>query len=275
MTVKPRPLLRWFGGKWNLAPWIVSHFPPHRRYCEPFAGAASVLLRKPRVREECLNDLDGEIVNLFRVVRDEGPALVRALELSPFSRDEFVASYVPSADPVEQARRTVVRSFQGFGSNAHNSSTGFRGRSRLSGTSPASDWRNYPDALVHTVDRLRGVVIENRPALELIEAQDEPQALFYVDPPYPAGTRGTARAYRHEMTDDDHVMLAKALHQVRGAVVLSGYRCDMYDELFSGWLRVDKDTHADGARDRVESLWLSARALDTAQRRFFDDGSVS
>lgn len=113
-----RPVLRYHGGKWRLAPWICAHFPAHRLYVEPFGGAASVLLRKPRSYGEIYNDLDGEIVNVFRVLRDNGHALRAALELTPFAREEFAESYMPHSDPIEQARRTIVRSFQGFGSAA-------------------------------------------------------------------------------------------------------------------------------------------------------------
>lgn len=124
-----RPILRWHGGKFILAPWIISHLPKHRIYVEPLGGAGSVLLRKPRSYAEVYNDRDGEVVNLFRVARERGDDLRRALELTPFSREEFVLSYASTDDPIEQARRTVTRSFMGFGSNSHNHLTGFRGNS--------------------------------------------------------------------------------------------------------------------------------------------------
>ena len=151
-----RPILRWHGGKWKLAPWILGHFPQHRTYVEPFGGAASVLLQKPRSYAEIYNDLDGEVVNLFRVARDAGPELRRRLELTPFSREEFVESYVQTDDAIEQARRTVARAFMGFGSNAHNRATGFRANSNRSATTPAHDWNNYPSAFDAIIDRLRG-----------------------------------------------------------------------------------------------------------------------
>lgn len=132
-----RPIMRYHGGKWRLAPWIIQHMPPHRVYVEPFGGAASVLLRKPRTYAEVYNDMDGEIVNLFKVARDDSERLKHLLELTPFSRDEFAASYEPTSNPIEQARRTVVRSFLGFGSNAHAKATGFRANSNRSGTTLA------------------------------------------------------------------------------------------------------------------------------------------
>lgn len=135
-----RPILRYHGGKWRLAKWIISRFPQHRIYVEPFSGAASVLLQKPRCYAEVINDLDNELVNLFQVVRDSGHELISKLELTPFSRSEFLASYEQSNNPLEQARRTIVRSFQGFGSNAHGRLTGFRSNSNRSGTTPSHDW---------------------------------------------------------------------------------------------------------------------------------------
>lgn len=272
-AVKPnRPILRYHGGKWLLAEWIISNFPPHRVYVEPFGGASSVLIQKPRTYAEIYNDLDGEIVNLFRVVRDQGSALVRLLELTPFSRADFKESYLASPDPLEQARRTVVRSFMGFGSNSHNKATGFRANSSRSGTTPAHDWRNYPGELGALIDRLRGVCIENRNAADVMIAHDGPMTLHYVDPPYPAETRDGGSDYRHEMTSDDHRQLAETLNSLKGMVVLSGYACYLYDqELYSEWRRIERKAHADGARDRIEVLWLNS-AADRAglQRRMFD-----
>ena len=253
-----RPLVRYHGGKWRLAPWILSHFPPHRCYVEPFGGGGSVLLRKPRAYAEVYNDLGGEIVNLFRVARDEGEKLAQLCELTPFARAEFVESYEPSPDPLEQARRTLTRSFMGFGSNSLHQKSGFRANSNRSGTTPAHDWMNYPAALRVTIQRLRGVVIENRDALECMRHHDTPETLHYADPPYVMATRSDEKHdYPHEMTDVDHQQFAEGIKQLKGKVVVSGYRCDAYDELFCGWQRVDKATHADGAAKRIESLWLS------------------
>ena len=251
-----RPVLRWQGGKWKLAPWIISHFPPHRIYVEPFGGAASVLLRKPRAYAEIYNDLDGEIVNLFRVLRDRGDQLRQKLELTPFSRSDFQQSYQPAADPLEQARRTLVRSAMGFGSNAHSKPTGFRSNTTRAFTTPAHDWRNYPATIDAIIERLRGVVIENQDARKLMLAHDGPHTLHYVDPPYVHATRQRLHLYRHDMTDDDHRQLAAVLGNLAGAVVLSGYRCPLYDELFGDWDRVERTTMADGARPRLECLWL-------------------
>lgn len=255
-------MLRYHGGKWMLAPWIISQFPPHRTYVESFGGGASILLRKPPCFTEVYNDLDEEIVTVFLVARDDGARLVRALELTPFSRAEFEEAYKPTECPIERARRTVIRSFMGFGSDGVHSThrTGFRGLSQRSGTTPAHDWKNYPDALRAIIERLRGVVIERKPATWVIEKYDGPEVLHYVDPPYVHDTRvrvDAARGYRHEMTDTDHLALADLLNSVKGAVVLSGYPCPLYEKLYAGWERIERTgPFADGARQRTEVLWL-------------------
>jgi len=263
-----RPLLRYHGGKWRLAPWIISFFPDHRIYTEAYGGAASVLLRKKRSYAEVYNDLDGEIVNLFRVLRNPAQAreLIRLVALTPFAREEFEASYLTDGDPIEQARKTLVMAFMGFGSaRAQTYGTGFRDNSTRSGTTPAHDWAGMPKALEAIVDRLRGVVIDNRPALEVIKRHDGPNTLHYVDPPYVWSTR-TERyagcAYEHEMSDEQHAEMAQVLNECQGYVIVSGYHCEMYDRLFAGWQRVDKAAHADGAKDRTESLWLSPRVSE-------------
>lgn len=255
-----RPVLRYHGGKWRLAPWIIGHFPAHRIYTEAYGGGASVLLRKPRSYAEVYNDLDGEIVSIFRVLRNPAQAreLVRLVKLTPYAREEHELSYLVDGDPIEQARRTIYRSFAGFGSDGIKRQTGFRGNVTRTGTTPALDWSRMPAALEQVIERLRGVVVEHMPAVELLAKYDHAQAMHYVDPPYPHGTRGDDNRYRHEMSDGDHRELAAVLRTLKGAVIVSGYACPLYDdELFAGWQRVERATHADGARDRTEVLWLS------------------
>ncbi len=261
-----RPAMRWHGGKWLLAPWIISHFPQHRTYVEPFGGAASVLLRKTRSYAEIYNDLDDEAVNLFRVLRSErAPELMEALRLTLFARSEFAVAYEKCEDPVERARRLVTRSFMGFGGDAvKNRTTGFRNDSNRSGGPPAKDWANYSDSLPALIERLRGVVVECRPAEYIIGKYDSPDTLFYVDPPYVHGSRdisGNGKLPRHtyefEMTDRDHIQLLDQLRTIDGMVVLSGYPSALYDEVLSDWQRVERVALADGARERTEVLWIN------------------
>ena len=269
MTTVTRPPLRYHGSKWTLAPWIIEHFPPHRVYVEPFAGGASVLLRKTKAPIEIYNDLDGQVVNLFRVLRDPARAreLLRQLRLTPYSRAEYDESWIVADDPIEQARRLLVRSAMGHGTTAATAGwkTGWRNYHGDQRHGPPSvGWRNLPDALEATIKRLRDVMIECRPALAVIEEYDGPGALFYVDPPYLAETRHeryATAAYRHEMTADDHAELARALSQLKGVAVVSGYSSPLYDDLYGGWRRVERGARADGGGERTEVLWISPNAM--------------
>jgi DNA adenine methylase len=266
----PRPLVRYHGGKWMLAPRIISQFPEHRCYVEPFGGGGSVLLRKPRSYAEIYNDMDSEMVNLFKVTRDQGAELARLLTLTPFGRDEYLDAWYPSEDPIEQARRTVIRSFMGFGSAAitlmrvpvnksrgGHAKTGFRSNSNRSGTTPAHDWANYPDCLPVLIERLRGVVIENKDAKAVCLTHDAPTTLHYIDPPYVKKSRSdSGDDYRHEMSDGDHEELSRCLHGLSGTVILSGYHSELYDSLYSDWRFVEMAALADGAKKRTEVLWI-------------------
>ena len=304
MTAPSRPALRWHGGKWRLAPWIIAHFPAHRIYVEPFGGAASVLLRKERVYAEVYNDLDDVVVNLFRVLqhREKAARLIEALRLTPFARAEFDDALGEPEDDVERARHLIIRSFMGFGSNAHSASsvalktgfrssanadayrsTGFRANSNRSGTTPAHDWAHYPESLAAILDRLVGVVIESRDAREVMAQHDSPATLHYVDPPYLPDTRSPAnkydlkhRMYRHEMTAADHAELLPFLRGLRGYVVLSGYPSALYDCALGDWRRVEKRAMADGGRARTEVLWINPAATTRiAQRSLFDNEAVA
>lgn len=281
--IPTRPALRWHGGKWLLAPWIISHFPKHRVYVEPFGGAASVLLRKDRALAEVYNDLDKHVVNLFRVLRSaEAARLLQELRLTPFAREEFDAAFEPSDDPVECARRLVVRSFFAGGSRGvldlDRTMAGFNGgsaRSRSDKPNPshARDWSNYADTLPAIVSRMMAVIIENRPALDLIAQHDAATTLFYLDPTYLADTRSdrARKAYRHELDEDDHAELLALLQDVAGMVILSGYPHPMYDQALPHWRRVERAAFADGARPRTEVLWINpacAAALDREKANF-------
>lgn len=240
-------------------------------------GGAGVLLHKPRSHAEIYNDLDDDIVGLFRVLQDPAGAarLIDLLRITPFARREFEIAYEWTPDPVERARRLVIRSFMGFGSNAHSctqrghQSTGFRSNSNRSGTTPAQDWANLPDAYAAIIARFRGIVIEHRDAIEVLQRHDGVLSLHYVDPPYVQETRsmfkGGKSAYKHEMDIDAHDRLLKALLGLVGMVVLSGYASPLYDAALESWRRIEFKAYADGARERIEVLWINpaaAAALD-------------
>lgn len=259
-----------------MAPWIISHFPMHRVYCEPFGGAASVLMLKPICQQEIYNDLDMEIVNVFRVLRDPAKReqLQAALELTPYARIEFDQSYKPARNMVERARRTIIRAHLGYSSRGATSThkTGFRFNDNKGWRRGPYLWSKYPESIAAFGERLEAVVLEARPAMELIAALDrkcDGQTLYYVDPPYVLNTRSkesnVKRSYRYDMTDENHIELARLLHSVKGMVVLSGYDCELYSELYGDWLKVEHTNTNDARQQTVECLWISPNAQGKAQ----------
>jgi DNA adenine methylase len=263
-----RPVLRYPGGKYVIATWVISHFPQHETYVELFGGAASVLMRKSRSMGEVYNDLDDEVVNVFRVLRDRESAkeLTRLLQLTPFAYSEYKEAYEYSDDPIERARRMILRSFAGIGSDSvQRKHAGFRGlKNNESGVTAALEWSRYPAAIQYFVERLQSVVIECRDATRLINVYDREKTLFYIDPPYMMSTRSTASVrYRYEMDDSEHKELSNRLHEVKGMVVVSGYSSDLYDRLYAGWTKVEHSSKAQNGKHRVECLWLSPNIQTT------------
>lgn len=253
-----RPALRYFGGKYRLASWIISHFPAHKVYVEPYGGAASVLLKKERSYAEVYNDLDDSVFNLFSILRDFGDAseLMRQVCATPYSRREFEIAHIYHPDRIESARRLIVRSFMGFGADSVtnlNSKTSFRSNSNRSGTTPAHDWVNYPKSIPEFHERLKGVILENKDALVVMAQHDSPETLHYIDPPYIQSLR-RKNSYNHEMNDQQHVELIEFIKTLKGPVILSGYENELYNSL--GWKKVTKEARADGASKRTEVLWI-------------------
>ena len=259
------PVMRYHGAKFRLAPWIMSFFPAHDTYVEPFGGAAGVLLQKPRSVSEVYNDLDGDIVNVFRVLQDRGLAdeLHRRLVVTPYSRAEFELSYEPTDEPVERARRTLIRAHQGFGaSGATQGNTGFRIDSARKYGTAAHLWTRYPELIASFVERFQSVVIENKDARAVIADHDRPDTLFFVDPPYVHSTRRMDghRYYHHEMDDAAHEALIGQLHGVSGFVVLSGYDSDLYNDALPGWRKHSTRARISAGRGtttRTEMVWLN------------------
>lgn len=255
-----RPALRYHGGKFKIAPWIISHFPPHECYVEPFGGAAGVLLRKPAVPFEIYNDLDGEVVRFFRVLRDHTEELIRRIELTPWSREEQRLSFEPTEDDLEAARRFYVRSWQTIGGPRTSCQSGWRVFKSNSGFQPKLSLWKQVDHLRVIVERLKGVQIENQDALKVIRRFGAPDVLIYADPPYLESVRSGSwrkRAYYHEMTDEDHRELAEVLRASPAMVIISGYASELYDELYGGWRVESRAARTDRGKDVVERLWMS------------------
>lgn len=270
--IPKRPVLRYHGGKWRLAKWVISHFPPHRVYVEPFGGAASVLLQQIPCQVEVYNDLNCRLVNLFQVLRDRERAaqLIRLLEMTPFAYDEFKTSHSVSADPVEDARRLISLSYMSVGTDGAarpGRSAGFRhysGRPHSHSGIPVKEWPTLPASIATVAERIQGrVVVENRDGIEVMQLHDGTDTLHYVDPPYMKSSRSDkGNDYEFEMDDDQHRHLATVLKGLTGMVVLSGYPSELYDNEFADWFRVERSHVADRSAMRIEVLWLNPAASE-------------
>lgn len=268
------PPLRYIGGKWQLAEWIIRAFPPHRVYVEPYCGGAAVFFRKYRSGLEVLNDLDGDIVNFFHILRTRTDEIVKVIELTPYSRAEYQLALQPCDEPLERARRFYVALWQSFGSTLIYKS-GWRHQKTDKQRTPVVDtWRRL-DGLMMAADRLKDAQIESMPAIEVMKHYDSAETLFYVDPPYVLSSRGSGggrRRYRYEMEDDDHRELAECLTKLKGMVILSGYSSPLYDTLYKGWKRLEKTSTTNGNNSSVEMLWLSPNTTAVDRLPMFNRG---
>lgn len=263
-----QPILKYPGAKWRLAPWIVSFFPEHDHYIEPYCGSAAIFFAKPPEQHEVLNDLDCHIVNLFNIMRTRSEELARAVMLSPFSEYEYIRidRHLSEGDELERARRFVVRSWQAHGGTIHQVS-GWKHNGLKGNVYPAKLWKHIPARLMAAAERLQNAEIRCKPALEIIDYYNTADCLLYIDPPYVLETRAR-KYYGHEMTAGDHEALLERLLAHKGKIILSGYACPLYDEALSGWGRVEMRAPTEHGNIRTEVLWLNPRAMRTQQLRF-------
>ncbi len=246
VTIKRRGARRiafgWYGGKFSHLNWLLPLLPFAHHYCEPFGGSGAVLLNREPSPVETYNDVDGDVVNFFRVLRENRDELVAMIALTPFSREEFffaINSDEADISPIERARRFYVRARQSRTGLAQTASLGrwanCKATSRRGMSGVISRWFGGVDALPEIAERLMRVQIENRPAEQLIKLYDSEDTLFYCDPPYPHDSRGDAKAYGHEMSNFEHEQLAALLNAVKGRVAVSGYRGELLDRIYAGW----------------------------------------
>ena len=256
----------WYGGKFSHLDFLAPLLPTDAtHFCDVFGGSAAVLLNVGPYPVETYNDIDSNLVNFFATLRDHHEELLRAICLTPFSREELARACEPAAGlpPVERARRFYIRARQTRTGLAQTSSAGrwahcvLTSRAGMSGS--VSRWLGSVDGLVEIATRLQRVQIENAPALEVIKRYDTPETLFYLDPPYVHAARGDTKAYGFEMTDAEHHELAEYLAVIRGRAIISGYRTKLYDDLFRDWQRIDADEQRVSSVNamRQESVWLN------------------
>jgi len=251
-NILKRPALDYFGGKWKIAPKIIELIPKHKTFVDVMCGAASITLRKPRSKNEIINDCHLEVVNFFSVIRDRHMELKSKLQSTPYSREEYYLCREEIKDPIEQARRTVVKSWFGIGDSLDNK-TGFR-VSLSQGGATTGPWLTYVDYLHLYSERLRGVIIENLDYREILERYDKLDTVFYLDPPYLKSTRSRSHAYKHEWEISDHIELCKILKNIKGKVMVSGYYGEPYKDLgfreISFKARTQKNT-------KTEYIWAN------------------
>lgn len=250
-------LLNYPGAKWGMASQIVAMMPKHRSYVEPFFGSGAVLFNKPPSAIETVNDIDGETVNFFRVLRERPEDLARAIYLTPYARDVFDDAHENRGwTDFDRAYRFAIRCKMGHGFKTYQK-TGFKidvyARER---SYCVSSWNRLPDDLLEAVNRLKGVQIENRPALDIIRKFNHDNVLIYADPPYLLNTRG-GKQYRYEMTEQDHVELLDTLKLHKGFVILSGYPSDLYDIELASWNRITRKSYNQNSDQRTEVLWCN------------------
>ncbi|GJD22754.1 DNA methyltransferase [Rivularia sp. IAM M-261] len=256
----------WYGGKFSHLDWLLPLLPKAVHYCEPFGGSAAILLNRKPADVETYNDIDGEVVNFFAVLRSDKEKLIEAIGLTPFSREEFevaISQITPDVSNFERARRFFVRARQVRTGLAQTASSGRWAHCKLTSRAgmagAVSRWLGSVEDLPEIVQRLLRVQIENDTAIKVIQRYDSEDTLFYCDPPYPHVSRGDSQAYAYEMTDEQHRELAGALHNVKGKVAVSGYKCDLMDELYGDWKEItapEKVCHSTKGL-RTEVLWIN------------------
>lgn len=248
-------ILRWPGAKWRLAEWIINMFPRHEVYCEPFFGSGAVFFKKTRSGTETINDIDGNVVNLFRVVRNSADELARVLEMTPYSREEYQQSYEQTGDDIERARQFLVRIWQGFG-GITNQRYGWR-HDRSGTVYMPRYWSMLPARILKAAERLKIAQIENMDALELIDLYNRPKVLLYIDPPYLAETR-TRLHYQNEFsTVEQHRKLLQLCRNHQGYIVISAYENNLYNSELDGWTKHSMRVSTNGANSAIETIYLN------------------
>lgn len=250
-----KAVLKYPGAKNRLVDWILEYIPEHKVYLEPYAGSLAVLFNKKRSHIETVNDLDENVTNFFRVLRDNSEELRRRIELTPYSRIEYINAYKEQDDEMERARLFAVKCWMGFGcGNLYQN--GFKSGQQTHSPNPAKAWAELPQTLDVAMERLKGVQIECLPAVELIGRYNTEDVFIYADPPYLHGTRKNY-LYKHEMSDSEHEELLEALLKHPGKVLLSGYDNEMYNDTLSGWNKVQRQARAECGLLRTEVLWMN------------------
>lgn len=263
------PVLRWPGSKWRISDWIIQHMPPHEVYVEPFFGSGAVFFNKPQSGTETINDLDGNVVNLFRVIREYPEELAALIDMTPWSREEYnnVRDNNPVGEKLEDARRFLVRCWQGFGAKT-SMRTGWA-FDRTGTVYKPQLWSRLPKRIMAIANRLKNAQIECLPGVDLIRSYNRENTLIYVDPPYMKHTRRNAALYRAEMGEEsEHLELLKVLVMHKGPVILSGYDNPLYDSALDGWEKCSVMARTEKGISARETIWLNPKVANYSGNLF-------
>ncbi len=257
-----RQILKYPGSKWRIARQLVELIPPHHSYVEPYFGSGAVLFNKVPSPIETINDLDSEVVNLFRCIQQDSERLARLVMTTPFSREVYEQQFEGTeqtryASQYQRAAGFLAKCWQGHGFRTNGCKVGWK--NDVHGREQAYavwNWYRLPNWIVDVAERLRMVQIEHRPALEVIGRFCYDNVFMYLDPPYLLNTR-RGKQYKHEMTDVDHEELLKAVLQSPAKIMISGYESEMYSDYLHSWSKKQFVSNADGGKPRAEIIWMN------------------
>jgi DNA adenine methylase len=257
-------ILNYVGSKWNMAKWIIQQMPEHDVYLEPFFGSGAVLFNKPPTKIETVNDIDGNIVNLFKVIREKPQELARLIEFTPYSREEYYQSFElleQELSDIERARVFLIRCWMARGGKT-SERTGWRHNIDTVTINALPDWNILPGVILEATRRLKNVQIENQNAIQLISRYNRENCLIYADPPYVIETR-RQKYYAHEMNDEQHIKLLEVLKKHKGFVLLSGYNNEIYNDLLTNWTKLSKMVKTEAAQVKEEVLWMNPAVCES------------
>lgn len=229
-------ILNYPGSKWGSAEFIIDLMPTHKSYLELFAGSLAVFFNKPKDVLETVNDIDGRLVNLWKVMRDRPEELKRAVHMTLYSREEYDLSKEVSEDSLEDARRMLVRCWFAVGGKT-NADVGFKRNISWNGPYNTYEWSDMPERIQQAAERLKQAQIERKNAIVLLKEMNDKDTLIYADPPYLNETR-KSKHYSNEMSNEQHLELLQALKKHKGPVILSGYESDLYNKELSDWWKM-------------------------------------
>ena len=253
-----RAIMKYPGSKWSIAKWIIDFFPKHHSYLEPFFGSGAVLFNKPRSHIETVNDLDGNVVNLFEWIKRDPEKLAHEIYYTPYARQVYENAFalVPE-DSLGKAVNFYIRLEMGHGYRTNGEKVGWKndiqGRERAYA---AEYWRELPQRIMQAAERLRGVQIECRPAVDLMERFNYPNVLVYLDPPYVLSTRH-GKQYKCEMDDKEQIKLLDTALAHKGPLLISGYDNELYNDRLQGWHREETTCYSQVCSKKREVLWMN------------------